>query len=240
MTAQGDQTEEKTGAKITVTRDGPYIVSGGVPLVRKVAVVTEQGEPVTWKKTANLPASGEYALCRCGHSHEKPFCDGTHCEIDFDGAETADPSPVSERRATLPGGKGLVVRRDYSLCTEAGFCGNRFTNIDKLLADAEDPNVLLQIIAMVERCPSGSYSYAFSEGEPDVEPDLPQQIAVTTEMTSDGPIMGPLWVTGWVRLERADHKPIEARNRVTLCRCGLSKNKPLCDGEHRHQHVKED
>ena len=56
---------------------------------------------------------------------------------------------------------------------------------------------------------------------------------VTTEITSDGPIDGPLWVTGHIPVERADGQPMETRNRVTLCNCGKSKNKPLCDGSHR-------
>ena len=86
---------------------------------------------------------------------------------------------------------------------------------------------------MIERCPSGSYTYAMKKGEADIEPDLPQQIAVTTEITSDGPIEGPLWVTGYIPIERSDGKPMEVRNRVTLCSCGRSKNKPLCDGTHR-------
>jgi CDGSH-type Zn-finger protein len=89
------------------------------------------------------------------------------------------------------------------------------------------------VIAMIERCPSGSYVYALDEGGADVEPDLPAQIAVTVEITSDGPIEGPLWVSGGIPIERADGQPLETRNRVTLCRCGQSKNKPLCDGTHR-------
>ena len=70
-------------------------------------------------------------------------------------------------------------------------------------------------------------------GEADIEPDLPQQVAITTEVTSDRPIPGALWVTGGVPVERADGQPFERRNRVTLCCCGLSENKPLCDGTHR-------
>jgi hypothetical protein len=89
------------------------------------------------------------------------------------------------------------------------------------------------VIAMVERCPSGSLTYAMGPNEPDVEPDLPQQIAVTTEITADGPIAGPLWVTGNIPIERSDGEPFETRNRVTLCNCGRSQNKPLCDGTHR-------
>jgi hypothetical protein len=102
-----------------------------------------------------------------------------------------------------------------------------------MVPETGDSLVRAQIMAMVERCPSGSYAYALEEGGPDIEPDFPQQIAVTTEITSDGPIDGPLWVTGKLPIERADGQPFETRNRVTLCGCGRSKTKPLCDGTHR-------
>jgi CDGSH-type Zn-finger protein len=228
-----------SGKKIIVQKNGPYLVTGGIPLVRKVKVVSEHGEPLTWLKTEVIPTGKTYQLCRCGLSNEKPFCDSTHEIIGFDGKETASTRLTVERRMTLPGGKQIVVRRDLSLCIEAGFCADRFANIDRLLEEADEPRIRSLIIAMVERCPSGSYTYAFEEAGPDVEPDLPEQIAVTTEMTSDGPIMGSLWVTGNIPIERSDGKPIEMRNRVTLCRCGLSKNKPLCDGQHRAMNCKE-
>ena len=72
-----------------------------------------------------------------------------------------------------------------------------------------------------------------SENEPDIEPDLPEQIAVTTEITSDGAVRASYWVTGNIPIERADGQPFEIRNRVTLCSCGESSIKPLCDGIHR-------
>jgi hypothetical protein len=100
-----------------------------------------------------------------------------------------------------------------------------------------DTQVRAQVMAMIERCPSGSYAYSLEEGADDVEPDLPQQIAVTTEITSGGPIEGPLWVTGNIPVERADGQPFETRNRVTLCCCGRSLNKPLCDGTHRMEGI---
>ncbi len=226
--------------RIVVCKDGPYLVDGDIPVVRKTQVVTEHGEPVAWKKEAVLRDHGPYELCRCGHSHEKPFCDGTHCEIFFDGTETADPRPTVERQVVLQGGQKIIVKRDYSLCMEAGFCGNRFKNLEKLVEECgDDTNILAEIIGMVEHCPSGSYTYRFAENGPDVEPDLPEQIAVTTEMTDTGPIMGPLWVTGNIPIERSDGIPFETRNRVTLCNCGASCMKPLCDGTHRHEHVVE-
>jgi CDGSH-type Zn-finger protein/ferredoxin len=174
-----------------------------------------------------------YDLCRCGHSSRKPFCDGSHNEIEFDGTETAPTSLTAERQETYPGSKNIIMRIDMDLCTEAGFCANRVTSIAEMATHTDDTQVRALAIAMIEHCPSGALTYALKEGEADIEADLPQQIAVTTEILSEGPIEGPLWVTGNIPIIRSDGKPFEIRNRVTLCNCGLSHNKPLCDGTHR-------
>jgi uncharacterized Fe-S cluster protein YjdI len=141
---------------------------------------------------------------------------------------------------TYEGGTKIVVKRDYSLCTDAGFCGNRVTNIEKMVPHTDDTQVRSQVMAMAERCPSGSFTYSVEKGEDDIEPDLPRQVAVTTEVKSGDPIAGPLWVTGNIPVERADVQPLETRNRVTLCRCGRSGRKPLCDGTHRETCTAED
>ena len=232
--------DTNNGKKIVVRKNGPYIVQGGVPLVRKAQVVSEHGEPLTWKKGETIETSEGYALCRCGQSSNKPFCDGTHARIDFDGRESADTSATAERQVIYAGGTKIVVKRDYSLCMGSGFCANRITNIQEMVPHTDDTQVRAQVMAMIERCPSGSFTYSIEEGEADIEPDLPRQVAVITEITSDGPIAGPLWVTGNIPIERADGQPLEARNRVTLCRCGLSEGKPLCDGTHRTMGIAED
>lgn len=221
--------------KIVVQPNGPYRVHGGIPLVRKTQVVSEQGEPLTWRRDETLETGETYDLCRCGHSQNKPFCDESHYAVHFDGTETADTRPTAERQMIYPGGTGIVVKTDGWLCMNAGFCGNRLAHIRELVQKTDDVNIRSHVIAMVERCPSGSLAYAMAPGEPDIEPDLPQQIAVTTEITSDGPIAGSLWVTGNIPIERADGQPFETRNRVTLCNCGRSASKPLCDGAHRLQ-----
>ena len=231
--ATNDECNTDNGKKVVVRKNGPYVVHGDVPLVRKAQVVSEYGEPLTWKKGEAIETSETYALCRCGQSSKKPFCDGTHTRIDFDGTEAADTGVTAERQVLYAGGTQIVVKRDCSLCVKSGFCGNRVTNVQEMVPDTADTQVRAQVIAMIERCPSGSYAYSIEEGEADIEPDLPRQVAVTTEITSDGPIAGPLWVTGNIPIERADGRPLETRNRVTLCRCGLSRAKPLCDGTHR-------
>jgi CDGSH-type Zn-finger protein len=159
--------------------------------------------------------------------------------VKFDGTEEAATTTYEERKTIHLGSTGIIIKRDYSICAQSGFFGNRLANIKKLAEGTDDSIVRAQVIAMIDRCPSGSYSYSFSTDEPNNEVDLPKQIAITTEMTSDGPIAGPLWVTGNISIERADGKPFETRNRVALCRCGQSKNKPLCDGTHRSIQTKE-
>jgi CDGSH-type Zn-finger protein len=222
-------------AVISIATNGPYRVLGGIPLVRKEIVYSEVGESLTWRKKETIPTQNSYALCRCGGSSNKPFCDGTHLRIGFDGTETADAKPTSERQHIIKGphveGAEVRVKTDATLCAHARFCVNRFNSINKLMHSADDVRVRSQAMAIVEKCPSGTLTYEVkvwdeTTGEQyyPVEPDLPKAIGVVRN--------GPLWVTGGILIERADGQPVEARNRVTLCRCGHSKNKPFCDGTH--------
>jgi CDGSH-type Zn-finger protein len=222
------------GKRIVVIKNGPYSVEGDVPLVSKTQVVSELGEPLTWRKEGTIAAGeGEYQLCRCGQSGNGPFCDRTHRKVGFDGTETADINLSEGRRERFPHGTHIIVEADPLLCMLSGFCGLRDADMGQLVAATQDTKVRSLVMAMVERCPSGALTYRIEANGPDIEPDLPQQVAVTTEITSDGPIDGPLWVTGGIPVERSDGEPFETRNRVTLCSCGHSGNKPLCDGTHR-------
>ncbi len=219
--------------KITIRPNGPYKVEGDIPLVRKTQIVSEFGEPLNWQKDGEQHPESPYFLCRCGGSDEKPFCDGSHKVNGFDGTETAKTDTFADRQKVDERGTGIVVKSDHSLCMNSGFCGNRNTNIQRMVPHTEEPAVRAEIMAMIDRCPSGTYSYSLTRDGEDIEADLPAQIAETVEVTSEGPIQGSLWVTGYIEVERSDQQPFEVRNRVTLCNCGESCNKPLCDGTHR-------
>ncbi len=225
---------------IIVMKDGSYHVHGNVPLAHKTQVVSEHGEPLTWKKDGDIQvtiAEGKdyYSLCRCGKSSNMPFCDSTHRQIGFDGTETADTRPTAVRQMSYPHGTRIYVRKDPALCMQSGFCGFHDAGLRKLIAASEDTKIRALVMAMVERCPSGALTYRVEPDGEEIEPDLPVQIAVTVEITSGGPIDGPLWVTGGIPVQRADGEPFETRNRVTLCNCGRSSQKPLCDGTHRRE-----
>ena len=77
---------------------------------------------------------------------------------------------------------------------------------------------------MIEKCPTGRLEYYEPPAETPIEQDLEQEIGVIAD--------GPLWVRGGIPVQSADCEAYEVRNRVTLCRCGASKNKPFCDGAH--------
>lgn len=230
-----DSSDEHEGQKrIIVRANGSYRVEGGVPLVHKTQVVSEHGEPLTWKKDGEIETEEEpYFLCRCGKSKDMPFCDRTHKQIGFDGSENADLRPTVERQMSFPSNPRIRVKVDPYLCMNSGFCGTRNAGIGQLARRTDDTEMRSLVIAMIERCPAGALTYSFGKNEPDVEPDLPAQIAVTVEITDDGPIEGPLWVTGGIPVVLTDGQELERRNRVTLCSCGQSKHKPLCDGTHR-------
>lgn len=236
--------ENKTSPRIVIAKNGSYHVFGEIPLVHKTQVVSEYGEPLTWKKDKTYlvkRAEGRdfYGLCRCGHSKNKPFCDGIHRTIGFDGTETADTAKSETRSIQYPGSTRIFVKKDPYLCMLSGFCGFADGGIDQLLTATKNTKVRALVMSMVENCPSGALTYRINQESQEIEPDLPMQIAATTEITSAGPIEGPLWVTGNIPIERSDGEPFEIRNRVTLCNCGQSCQKPLCDGTHRELQEKE-
>lgn len=207
---------------IKVQPNGPYVVTGGVPLRTKEPVMSEHGEPMTWKTGEVVDDGVAYALCRCGGSANKPYCDGAHADNGFDGTETASTASYDEDASSL-GGTGLEIFDDRAICVHAGFCGNAVTNVWKMANDTDDSRVRAQAMGMIENCPSGALTFAV-DGDV-IEPDLPTEISVTPD--------GPLWVSGGIPTTRSDDAPMETRNRVTLCRCGQSDNKPLCDGSHK-------
>ena len=209
--------------RVEVTTDGPYQVRGRVPVVRTAPIETEYGEPVAWSPDELVDEATDPRLCRCGRSATKPFCDDSHLRAGFEGTEVADRGPYDHRAVRFQG-EGLSLDDDISLCTKAGFCGDRFTTVWRLLEEAEDPDVRERIRTMTSLCPSGRIATQLAGAERD-EPPYEPSIAIERD--------GPVWVRGGIPVVAADGTTYEVRNRQTLCRCGASQNKPFCDGTHR-------
>ena len=219
--------DEGSGPRIEVRPDGPLRVSGA-PLARVRRVLNEDGRPVEWERLGEIEAPDPYELCRCGRSRSMPFCDGSESEgaesgQGFDGTETADRGPTAGRRRSYGEGP-LVLTDDPSLCASAGFCTLADTTAWELAQDTTDPDRRARVVAMVERCPSGRLQYHLLPDRFPVEKEIPREVAVIED--------GPAWVRGEIPVEGADGFEYEVRNRMTLCRCGSSRNKPFCDGSH--------
>lgn len=222
--------------RIEILPDGPYLVHGQIPLRRKVKLVApENDDSLDWHRTETIPTEETYALCRCGQSGAKPFCDGSHARTGFDGTETAKTGNYADRMWRQEG-EGISVRRVGSLCMHAAFCVGRTKQLDDWLPDTTDSDARAHVMWMVDRCPSGSYTYALEPDAEAIEPDLPVTVSVIEE---EHGLASALWVTGGIPVLRADGQPWEIRNRVMLCRCGHSGNKPLCDGTHRSINFRE-
>jgi CDGSH-type Zn-finger protein len=214
--------------RITVNENGPYLVSGNVPLIRAEIVVNEAGESIGWREIERIATPFRYQLCRCGSSETKPFCDGSHEAIGFDGTETASNDEYFAQAVDIDG-PGVKLHDVRELCAEARFC-DRAGGLWNLVNTCDDPATreLAREEAML--CPSGRYVFLEEGTGHACEPELEASI-VLVEDPSLG-VSGPLFVRGGIPVFSADGTPYEVRNRMTLCRCGHSSNKPLCDGSH--------
>jgi CDGSH-type Zn-finger protein len=229
MTGETKQNDKSSrdGMKIKITESGPYIVTGGVPLSKQKAGVDSEGTPVKWVKVADYPLQETYALCRCGHSQNKPFCDGAHAKAGFTGPETAPRNTHLDRAEKLRGPE-IDLTDDESLCVSARFC-HRGGGVWNLVEASDDPEAKRVAIEATGNCPSGRLVVWSKQGEA-IEPDYAPSIVVVEDPEKD--TSGPLWVRGGITIESADGFTYEVRNRVSLCRCGRSGNKPYCDGRH--------
>src|SRR5271166_749578 len=219
LIAEFGQVQRALPPAIVTAKNGPYLVTN-VPAVR-----TPLGE--------NLTLPPQLALCRCGGSATKPFCDGTHASSGF--TDDKDPNRVPDQRDTYPG-QQVTIFDNRGICQHSGLCTDRLPTVFR--TDAE-PFVtpsggrMDEIIRAVRDCPSGALSLAFDgeEGRDLVDWHGVREQAI--EITQDGPYR----VTGGLPLTDAagadvPRAALSSREHYALCRCGHSQNKPFCSGMH--------
>jgi CDGSH-type Zn-finger protein len=163
------------------------------------------------------------ALCRCGGSKSKPFCDGTHSTNGFTDKRTADQH--LNRRIDYVG-KRITIHDNRGICAHAGVCTDRLKTVFRMGKEPwidPDGASVEEIIETVEKCPSGALSYSIENIECR---DQEREPMVT--VTDDGPYA----ITGAIELIGVTFGDGASKEHYTLCRCGASKNKPFCDGSH--------
>jgi CDGSH-type Zn-finger protein/truncated hemoglobin YjbI len=202
---------------LRISYNGPYLYSGDASLMDHL------GQPVTDDRPV--------ALCRCGRSLSKPFCDGSHVAAEFTGIK--DRHRVPDRRDIYQG-QAAVIFDNRGLCAHSGFCTDRLKGVFHL---DEEPFVtpsgarLDEIIRAVRRCPSGALSYGLDGQEVREHVDQPRPPNVEVSRN------GPYRITGTIPLldERgatAARPQGASLEHYSLCRCGSSLNKPFCSGMH--------
>jgi CDGSH-type Zn-finger protein len=215
-------------ARIQICENGPYIVSGWIPLAKLIVSTDAEGYPISYVAGEEYPPNETYSLCRCGKSKNKPFCDGMHDKIRFDGTEVASRAPYLTRVREVDG-PDLKLTDAPDLCNHAGFC-LRAGGIGNLTRSSDDPEAKRLAIEEAGNCTSGRLVAWHKESEKSTEPEFKPSITIVEEPHKG--CSGPLWVRGSVPIESSNGDTYEVRNRVALCRCGASSNKPFCDGSH--------
>jgi CDGSH-type Zn-finger protein len=163
------------------------------------------------------------SLCRCGESKFKPNCDGSHAQAEFVGErEDSDKKELEYYR-----GKEITIVYDRYLCMGAGYCGELEAVFGTHDAPKYEPDAapVEEIIATIKRCPSGALSYLMDDEHITTYYD---ETCIVIEKD------GPLNFQGTIDLidDQDSDTLLPEADHYTLCRCGSSKKKPLCDGSH--------
>ena len=223
LIAELGQLQRELPPAIMTARNGPYLVTS-VTVLR-----TPLGE--------ERPVPPQLALCRCGASAIKPFCDGSHATSGFTDAK--DPNRVPDQRDTYPG-QQVTIFDNRGICQHSGLCSDRVPTAFRTGAEpfvAPSGGRLDELVRAVRDCPSGALSLGFDGPDDKHEArDLAdwhgtRQRAI--EVTQDGPYR----VTGSIPVTDAAGADVpraagSSREHFALCRCGHSQNKPFCSGMH--------
>ncbi len=199
----------KKKPSITTSDNGPYLVS-------------DLGN-LTNSKGDTLETKPKLALCRCGGSSNKPFCDGTHAKNAFNSEKLTDGS--LDKRDTYEG-QPVTVHDNRGICAHIGRCTDGLPAVFRM---KEEPWVhpesapKEELISTVKSCPSGALSHSIG-GDEHRDQDREPAIHVSKN--------GPYFVTGGPELTDTERGEGASTEHFALCRCGGSKNKPFCDGTH--------
>jgi len=201
---------------ITPTPDGPYLVKDLKNFANQKGLI----------ETKDM-----MALCRCGGSANKPYCDGTHSKIGFSSAKIA--GAVADKRENYLG-KKITIHDNRGICAHAGRCTDGLASVFRLKEEPwihQDAASSDEIIATIQKCPSGALSYTIDDFEHKDQNGEP-----TIFIAPNGPYV----VSGGPELVDTIQGEGASSEHFTICRCGGSKNKPFCDGTHWYNKFTDD
>jgi len=121
----------------------------------------------------------------------------------------------------------IVVHWDYHRCIHVEACIRALPSVfcrDQRPWIQPEQGSANAIVTACEVCPTGALHYTRKDGGGAEETPARNEIVVSQD--------GPLYVKGDVHIVDESGEPLLEETRVALCRCGHSRNKPLCDGHH--------
>lgn len=180
---------------IEVTGDGPYIVHGAPPLHVEVITPNSQGHSWTYTQGQAFPVKNGTALCRCGHSKHKPFCDGSHLKAGVDLTETASFAPLLAGAQEIDG-PTISLTDNEAYCAFARFCDNG----NRIWGEVQMPGEQHVKLAtyMAHHCPSGRLMvWDNATGQP-IETPQPAALSLLEDPVEK--CSGPLALDGGIQV----------------------------------------
>jgi len=218
------------GFYVEIMRNGPIMLHGGTTIVQQFIMPNESGTSTAYQAGDSYPAKAVVAVCRCGMSKNKPFCDGSHKQIDvneIDLTETASFQPELTI-AELVQGPERSLSDDEKFCAFARFCdaGQRVWNEVQVAGKAAEDLTL----HMAHHCPGGRLIVWDNKTQQPIEFTEEPSVSLIEDVVQE--CSGPIMLRGGFPVKSSNGHFYEVRNRQALCRCGQSGNKPFCDGTH--------
>lgn len=212
---------------IQINQDGPYTVYGNPRVVQKIIQSNAHGASISYEDGKEFSIDAKVSLCRCGHSQNAPYCDGSHLSANVDLQETATFEPLLNNSEVIKGPTRTLTDND-KYCAFGRFCDAAHRIWNEVLIDGREAEDNSE--RMVHNCPGGRLLLWDNKNELPIEVSTEPCIGLIEDPRQE--CSGPLAVWGGIRIQGASGKSYEIRTRQALCRCGQSSNKPFCDGTH--------
>lgn len=161
-------------------------------------------------------------LCRCGESKKAPYCDGSHGAAGFVGKS----KPLKKQDIIVWEGKKLKTYFNPNICMHARYCAP-LGELRKKEGDDGSTATAEKIVFIANKCPSGAVSYEKLADFTEKKPNHENRVSIRKG--------GEIRIQAESNAVNFDLSDRQDSDKITLCRCGKSLNKPFCDAQHEEK-----